>query len=44
MAYLLFVIPLGFFLLVLQFVRDFVAGIRSLGSEEEEKTSEGGRH
>jgi TRAP-type C4-dicarboxylate transport system permease small subunit len=42
MAYLLFVIPLGFFLLVLQFVRDFVVGIRSLDSEEKEKTSEGG--
>jgi C4-dicarboxylate transporter DctQ subunit len=44
MAYLLFVIPLGFFLLVLQFVRNFVVGIRSLGSEEGEKTSEGGGH
>jgi TRAP-type C4-dicarboxylate transport system permease small subunit len=42
MAYVLFVIPLGFFLLVLQFVRNFVVAIRSLGSEEGEKTSEGG--
>jgi TRAP-type C4-dicarboxylate transport system permease small subunit len=44
MAYLLFVIPLGFFLLVLQFVRDFVVEIRSLGSEEGEKTPGGGGH
>jgi C4-dicarboxylate transporter DctQ subunit len=44
MAYLLFVIPLGFFLLVLQFVRNFVVGIRSLGSEEGKKASEGGGH
>jgi len=31
MAYILFVIPLGFFLLVLQFIRDFVAGLYALG-------------
>ena len=29
MAYVLFVIPLGFFLLVLQFMRDFLAGLRT---------------
>jgi TRAP-type C4-dicarboxylate transport system permease small subunit len=44
MAYLLFVIPLGFFLLVLQFARNFVSGIRSLNSEEGETRSEGGGH
>ena len=38
MAYVLFVIPLGFFFLFLQFVRDFVVGIRSLGSDDGEKT------
>jgi C4-dicarboxylate transporter, DctQ subunit len=53
MAYVLFVIPLGLFLLVLQFLRDFLAGLRtvrdagsggSLGSEAETKTSNGGGH
>jgi C4-dicarboxylate transporter, DctQ subunit len=44
MAYVLFVIPLGFFLLFLQFVRDLVTGFQSLASEEDERTSEGGGH
>jgi len=44
MAYVLFVIPLGFFLLFLQFVRDLVAGFQSLGSESAERKVEGGGH
>ena len=53
MAYVLFVIPLGFFLLVLQFLRDFLAGLRtvrdagsagSLGAETEKTKSDGGGH
>ena len=53
MAYVLFVIPLGFFLLVLQFLRDILTGLRALkdaGSggafSPETKTtkSEGGGH
>ena len=52
-AYLLFAIPLGFFLLLLQFIRGFVAGLHELksfrvvdplGSESEEKKSEGGEY
>jgi C4-dicarboxylate transporter, DctQ subunit len=42
MAYVLFVIPLGFFLLFLQFVRDLVTGFQSLGSESAERKVEGG--
>ena len=48
MAYVLFVIPLGFFLLLIQFIRDFFAGLDALGSpaasgsESHENTSEGG--
>ena len=53
MAYVLFVIPLGFFLLVLQFIRSFLVGcyaIRdpgaagSFGSEAEKEKSDGGGH
>jgi C4-dicarboxylate transporter, DctQ subunit len=53
MAYVLFVIPLGFFLLVLQFLRNFIEGIHAMrspamqgapGSEMEKKTSNGGGH
>jgi TRAP-type C4-dicarboxylate transport system permease small subunit len=53
MAYVLFVIPLGFFLLVLQFLRDFLAGLRTLkdagsagapGAESEKTKSDGGGH
>jgi len=53
MAYVLFVIPLGFFLLVLQFLRDFLVGLRSLrdaespsapGAETEKTKSDGGGH
>ena len=53
MAYVLFVIPLGFFLLVLQFLRDFLTGLRavrdagsagSFGSEAEKEKSDGGGH
>jgi C4-dicarboxylate transporter DctQ subunit len=53
MAYILFVIPLGFFLLLLQFIRGFVVGLRemkylsrigSAGPETGEKESKGGRH
>jgi C4-dicarboxylate transporter DctQ subunit len=51
-AYVLFVIPLGFFLLLLQFIWGFVAGLQELrnsgmadplGSEREETKSEEGR-
>jgi TRAP-type C4-dicarboxylate transport system permease small subunit len=44
MAYVLFVIPLGFFFLFLQFVRDFVTGLQSLGSKPHEGNLEGGGH
>jgi len=53
MAYVLFVIPLGFFFLFLQFLRDFASGLHeikatevaaSIGSETEEKKLEGGGH
>jgi TRAP-type C4-dicarboxylate transport system permease small subunit len=53
MAYVLFVIPLGFFLLLLQFIRGFLSGWRairepgtsaSLGPETEKKESDGGGH
>jgi C4-dicarboxylate transporter, DctQ subunit len=51
MAYVLFVIPLGFFLLLLQFMRHFVGGIRemvslgdSAGSALEAEKSNGGPH
>jgi TRAP-type C4-dicarboxylate transport system permease small subunit len=30
MAYVLFIIPLGFFLLVLQFIRNAIVGLREL--------------
>jgi C4-dicarboxylate transporter DctQ subunit len=51
MAYVLFVIPLGFFLLLIQFIRDFFAGLHAIrtpatpglpGPECLEKSSEGG--
>lgn len=53
MAYILFVIPLGFFLLILQFLRNLMEGIRairnpgaedSLGPERGENESNGGGH
>ena len=53
MAYVLFVIPLGFFFLVLQFLRNFVTDLHMIknwqpdgpsGPEMEEKKSEGGGH
>ncbi len=53
MAYVLFVIPLGFLLLVLQFIRDFFVGLHamrepgaadSLGPETQEAKSNGGGH
>jgi C4-dicarboxylate transporter DctQ subunit len=53
MAYVLFVIPLGFLLLFLQFLRDFAGGLHDLkvadgadfdGAESEEEKGEGGGH
>ena len=48
MAYVLFAIPLGFFLLVLQFARDFVEGIHAMRNPGEAgvgaRSSEGGGH
>jgi C4-dicarboxylate transporter, DctQ subunit len=53
MAYVLFVIPLGFFFLLLQFLRDFVVKLHEIrnpgmadfpGSAAEENRSEGGGH
>jgi C4-dicarboxylate transporter, DctQ subunit len=47
MAYVLFAIPLGFFLLVLQFSRDFMEGVHAMrgGSQgPEAKSSERGSH
>jgi len=50
MAYVLFVIPVGFFLLLIQFIVDFFTALHALGSpaasgfESQEKTSEGGVH
>ena len=46
MAYILFVIPLGFFLLVLQFLRNFMEGIREMRNPgtTEKKDSDGGGH
>jgi C4-dicarboxylate transporter, DctQ subunit len=52
MAYVLFVIPLGFFLLVLQFIRDFVSVLHAIrepgaagsGPETEKNPSNGGGH
>jgi hypothetical protein len=32
MAYIIFVIPLGFFLLFLQFTRNFIVGLDELGN------------
>lgn len=37
MAYILFVIPLGFFLLSLQFIRNFIEGLRELRNLEFER-------
>jgi C4-dicarboxylate transporter, DctQ subunit len=52
MAYVLFVIPLGFFLLVLQFLREFLSGMRAIGEsgksgsgpKRETRSSKGGGH
>jgi len=53
MAYVLFVIPLGFFFLILQFLRDFFVDLHEIrnpgkagfiDSDMEEKKAEGGAH